>query len=96
VRTTPGGRERMALDSRGMDMAGEIRWLDVAMNERERATIVAALRYWQREGLNSFGPEVEIARRGGTLRALRAHEVDLLASRINGDCLGGDAKISEA
>lgn len=53
------------------------------MNARETATVLAALRYWQREGLQSAGHEQDIACDGGTLTPLTAVEIDALAERIN-------------
>lgn len=53
------------------------------MGERETATILAALRYWQREGLLSAGHEQEIASDGGGLKPLSAAEIDRLCEAIN-------------
>lgn len=51
--------------------------------DRELATVLAALRYWQREGLMSAGHEVDIASGGGTLAPLTAGEIDTLCERLN-------------
>lgn len=53
------------------------------MKKRELATILAALRYWQREGLMSGGHEQDIADDGGTLRPMTAEEIDRLCVRLN-------------
>jgi len=55
---------------------------------RELATILAALRYWQREGWASSGAEIDISTDGGTLEPLSRAEIDALCERLN---LGGDA-----
>jgi hypothetical protein len=54
------------------------------MTKRERATVLAALRYWQRVGLEAGGQmeEADIAAGFGTLEALNAEEIDALAERI--------------
>lgn len=54
-------------------------------NPRNLATILAALRYWQREGVGSAGHEQDIATDGGTLTALSADEIDELCEAINMD-----------
>lgn len=61
------------------------------VDERELATILAALRYWQRDGLSSDehgdlatpGPENDIATDGGTHEPLDLDEIDELCERIN-------------
>lgn len=53
--------------------------------ERETATILAALRYWQREGLMSDGDEQDVASDGGRFQSLSAEEIDTLCERINCD-----------
>ncbi len=55
----------------------------MALNNRELATILAALRYWQREGLMSAGAEHDIATDGDTLREMNADEIDSLCERLN-------------
>lgn len=50
---------------------------------RALATILAALRYWQREGLASAGHEQDIATDGGVLAALTADEIDALCEDLN-------------
>jgi hypothetical protein len=51
-------------------------------NDRETATILAALRYWQREGLMSAGHEQDIATANGRLPSLSAEEIDVLCDQI--------------
>ena len=53
------------------------------LDQRQHATILAALRYWQREGLSSNGHEVDIATDGGTLEPLSASEIDDLCVAMN-------------
>lgn len=53
------------------------------MSPRETATILAALRYWQREGFHSCGHEHEIASDGGTIEPLTGDEIDALCERMN-------------
>lgn len=53
----------------------------LAFTDREADTILAALRYWQREGLMSAGHERDIAEEHGD--ALNADEIDDLCERIN-------------
>lgn len=59
--------------------------ITLTLTERERDTILAALRFWQREGLQSDGIEREIAENGrtGDDAALTADEIDDLCERIN-------------
>jgi hypothetical protein len=61
--------------------------MPIEVDDRERDTILAALRYWQREGLHSAGMEHEIAENGreGDDAALLADEIDDLCERINFD-----------
>ena len=54
-----------------------------AIDERELATILAALRYWQREGLMSFGHEQDIATDGDSINALNAEDIDALCESLN-------------
>jgi hypothetical protein len=63
-------------------------------SQREMATILAALRYWQREGLLSGGREQDIATNEDRLRALSAEEIDALCERIN--CGDGGAPVIHA
>lgn len=53
------------------------------MSDRETATILAALRYWQRVGLMSSGHEKDIASDGGRFQSLSAGEIESLCERIN-------------
>jgi hypothetical protein len=53
---------------------------------RERDTIIAALRYWQREGQHSAGAELDIAENGreGPRARLSDDEIDaLIETRLN-------------
>ena len=54
------------------------------LDDRELATILAALRYWQREALRSAGAEHDIASDGGVLSPLTPSEIDTLCERLNG------------
>jgi hypothetical protein len=54
------------------------------MSSRELATVLAALRYWQRQNTVDDGPEVDIATNGGTVEALHWPEIDALCERLNG------------
>lgn len=58
----------------------------IAFNERELATVLAALRYWQRIGIRAACPEADIAGPDG----LWPEEIDALCERINieGDTTG--------
>lgn len=55
----------------------------VPMIGRELATVLAALRYWQREGLMSSGVEHDIADDGGIWKPLGVEEIDDLCERLN-------------
>lgn len=66
------------------------------LSERELATVLAALRYWQREGLHSSGHEIEIATNGGTLAAMAEGEIDALCERINTASRATPEQIAEA
>lgn len=46
--------------------------------------MLAALRYWQREGRMSAGHEFDIAENGGEFSALTNDEIDELCERLNG------------
>lgn len=52
-------------------------------DRRAVATILAALRFWQREGLHSGGHEHDIATDNETLIPMNAAEIDALCERIN-------------
>jgi hypothetical protein len=54
-----------------------------ALDRRERATVLAALRYWQREGPMSAGGEHDIATDGDHVAPLTAAEIDTLCARLN-------------
>lgn len=53
------------------------------LTDRETATILAALRFWQREGASLTLPEWDIATSGGTLDGLDIEEIDGLCERLN-------------
>ena len=55
----------------------------ITLDDRELATVLAALRYWQREGIMSSGMEQDIATNNGTLLALTGSRIDDLCERIN-------------
>ena len=54
-----------------------------ALNSAELATVLAALRYWQREGLMSAGCEQDIATDGGRLEPLTEGQIEALCERLN-------------
>jgi hypothetical protein len=56
---------------------------NLQVSERELATILAALRLWQREGHRLGDCEDEIATDGQTLDRLTDTEIDLLCERLN-------------
>lgn len=53
------------------------------LDEREFASVLAALRYWQRLGITGPTEEDEIATNGGTLHELSGDEIDALCDRLN-------------
>jgi hypothetical protein len=55
------------------------------LTDREHATVLAALRYWQREGLMSGGHEINIATGGDEnyFDELSKKEIDALCERLN-------------
>jgi hypothetical protein len=57
------------------------------LDEREHATVLAALRHWQRDGLEHFALPPhdigDIATNGGTLAMLQPKEIDALCERLN-------------
>lgn len=53
------------------------------LTKQETATVLAALRYWQREGLISSGHEIDIATDGGTIEPMSKDDIDELCERIN-------------
>ena len=62
------------------------------VDKREFATILAALRYWQRRGLCTDGrqgnlivpaPEEDVATDSGTHKPLVPEEIDALCERLN-------------
>lgn len=57
---------------------------DHKMTTREKATILAALRYWQEQDRPQRpGQFEEIATNCGQFRQMEAHEIDALAERLN-------------
>lgn len=62
------------------------------MNQRELATVLAALRYWQREGLMSGGHEQDISTDGGKIEQLTTEEIDGLCERLNCEADGGNCR----
>jgi hypothetical protein len=54
-------------------------------NHRNLATVLAALRYWQREGVGSAGHEQNIATDDGAWSAMSVEEIDELCEAINLD-----------
>ena len=52
------------------------------VDEREFATILAALRYWRREGWISFGPEHDVATDGGKHEEMEPHEIEAMCYRF--------------
>ncbi len=53
------------------------------LDRRELATVLAALRYWRREGLWSDGREREIATSDDKFDELSATEIDALCERLS-------------
>jgi len=85
-------RESALVVIREDDEGGDDKWIEreeleeprrVVLSERERATTLAALRYWVREGSLSAGHERDIETDCDRLRPLSADEVDDLCERIN-------------
>ena len=56
---------------------------DRAFNERELATVLAALRLFQRTDSAHSGPENDIATNGGEFEPLTNAEIDVLCERVN-------------
>jgi hypothetical protein len=52
------------------------------LSKKELATVLAALRYWQREGYKANGDEIEIAC-DGDQEPMEADDIDLLCERLN-------------
>lgn len=52
-------------------------------DEREHATVLAALRFWQRLGCARDVPEQDIATNGGAEKPLHSHQIDDLCERLN-------------
>lgn len=65
---------------------GKLERIDVAprpLEGAELATVLAALRYWQREGLMSAGHEQDIACDGGRIEPLNDSQIEALCERLN-------------
>lgn len=75
--------DRIVIDGTGYDGGKE----DRALSPRELATVLAALRYWQRSsGQNVASIDhalLDIATDGGTLSGLTDAEIDALCERLN-------------
>ena len=56
---------------------------NINLSSRELATVLAALRYWQRAGVMSCWYEKEIATNGGEFDEMTATQIDDLCERIN-------------
>jgi hypothetical protein len=52
------------------------------LSDRQAATLLAALRYWQRKGLTSGGREQDIASDEGNCEPLSSAEIDVLCESI--------------
>lgn len=67
------------------DYLGKLNMKKTALeiDERERDTILAALRYWQRSDSADTPAETLIATRGGYRDALQADEIERLIDRVN-------------
>ena len=64
---------------------GEDDWIELPpLSERETAAVLAALRYWRREGPASCGHEWDIETAFGRLQPLSAEEIDALCKRVAG------------
>lgn len=50
--------------------------------DRELSTVLAALRYWNREGLRSEGAEHQIANNAGSIEPLNSGEIEDLCERL--------------
>ena len=55
----------------------------ITIDEREHATILAALRLWQHDCAHGSAVLDDIASNGGTVPPLDAGEIDALCERIN-------------
>ena len=62
---------------------GQVEGSNALFDAREQAAMLAALRYWQREGVRSEGHEQDIATDSGTLEPLSESEIDGLCERVN-------------
>jgi hypothetical protein len=56
--------------------------MKTTLDTRELATVLAALRYWQREGFMSNGHEHSIASNDGDVKPLSMSEIDRLCERF--------------
>lgn len=55
----------------------------MVVDTRELATMLAALRFFQRTGSDLTEPENDIATNGGEVAALSIEEIDVLCERLN-------------
>lgn len=55
----------------------------IIVNDRQHATVLAALRFWQRMPSEMSEPENDIATNGDDHPALTLEEIDALCERIN-------------
>lgn len=53
------------------------------MTERQKATLLAALQYWIREGQYSAGHEQDIATASGKFDALNENEIEQLVADLD-------------
>lgn len=67
----------------GVDGETEIKPTPRPLEGAELATVLAALRYWQREGLMSAGHEQDIACDGGRIEPLNDSQIEALCERLN-------------
>lgn len=58
----------------------------LTLDEREFATVLAGLRFWQKSEADTIDPAIEdIASNGGALTPLSASDIDALCERLNCD-----------
>jgi hypothetical protein len=80
--------EELADDQRELGHGADHRWTGGTMkrlivDDRELATILAALRMWARLGARQGPVEEDTATDGGLLESLTAHETQALGDRLN-------------
>lgn len=64
-------------------MTNEIMFRHIVLTEHELATVLAALRYWQRNSKKSATPEWDIATSAGEFDPLTDGQIDTLCERLN-------------